>query len=349
MSKRSVIQVIKAIAATVLVVLVLSGPAVFSQPVAKFGSNYFCEFTPVNVPLLVTGFNEITSITMFITFDELVLEFVDLTELNPGLNSGNTIWQLLDNGNDPPQIIFTWVKTGSPLTIADGVLFNLQFNYSEGDAFVGFSDNCEISIDLEPSDDAIYKNGIVAPVKIISQPADQHAAVNTNAVFSVLLNGVGNYHWQQNAGDGWYDLADNDLFSGVFTNQLIISIANKDFDNHLFRCQMQVDECDFASDDAVLSVSLISIDERSSGYNILKVYPNPCSDVLSYSISESLDLHRIELVNSIGEIVFQSYCPQHDEMLTGTISLEGMSAGIYFIQLLDSNYMLKSIAKVIKQ
>lgn len=349
MSKRSVIQVIKAIAATVLVVLVLSGPAAISQPVAKFDSNYFCEFTTVNVPLLVTGFDEITSITMVITFDEVALEFVDLIDPHPGLNSGNTIWQLLENGNDSPQIIFTWVKTGSPLTIEAGTLFNLQFNYSEGDAFIGFSDNCEISVDLVPSDDAIYKSGIVAPVRIISQPADQHAAVNTQASFALLLNGDGDYHWQKNAGSGWEDLAEDDLFSGVFTNQLIISVENKDFDNHQFRCLVQVDECDFASDEAVLSVSLISIDERSSGYNELQVYPNPCTNALSYTTSELLGSYSIELVNAIGEIVFQSYHSQQSETPTGSIHLTGMPAGIYFLHLMDETYKLKSIAKVIKQ
>lgn len=348
MSKRSVIQAIKAFAATVVVVLMLSVPA-FSQPVARFSNNYFCEFTSVKAPLLVTGFDEITSITMYITFDDLALEFVDLTDLNPGMNSGNTIWNFSENGNESPLIIFTWVKTGSPLTIEEGTLFNLQFNYSEGEAFIGFSDDCEISVELSPSDDAIFKNGTVAPIEIISQPADQLAAVNTNALFSVTLNGVGNYHWQHNAGTGWEDLADDDLFSGALTNQLIISIANKDFDNHQFRCLVQVDECDFTSDEAILTVSLLSIDERNSGYHTLMVYPNPCSNVLSYSTSEALGAHSIELVNSMGTVVFQSYSRQPSEFRTGTIPLDGMPSGIYILQLMDDNHRLMNIAKVIKQ
>ncbi len=349
MSLRSVIQVIKAIASTVLVALMLTGPAVISQPVAKFDNNYCCEFTTVNVPLLVTNFNNISSFTLYISFDEPALEFIDVVNPHPELSKGNFLWNFIQDTTSPPMLILSWIKFNGPIEIESGILFSLEFDYSDGEAFIGFTGNSEVSIDLIPHYGAIYKNGTVAPVKIISHPSDLIAAVNTQAVFSVSLNGEGNYQWQCNAGYGWEELADDDLFSGTFTNQLSISIANKDFDNHQFRCQVQVDECDFTSDEAILTVSLLNIDEKNSGYNILKVYPNPCSDVLCYSSSESMGNHSIELMNAIGEIVFQSYHSQQFEIPAGTIPLTGMPAGIYFLNLMDDTYMLKSFAKVIKQ
>jgi hypothetical protein len=73
----------------------------------------------------------------------------------------------------------------------------------------------------------------------------------------------------------------------------------------------------------------VSVSEKQKGLNnSLKIAPNPTSTNLSIEIANRVNPSFIQLINSIGEVVFQSEVVQPRM----EISVEELQSGVYFIQ-----------------
>ena len=91
---------------------------------------------------------------------------------------------------------------------------------------------------------------------------------------ATTLDGVISYLWQVNDGNGWTDLADGGVYSGVLLSKLNISPASLALNGNLYRCSLTNTVGTTVSDEALLTVNNCSV----SG--TLK-YNNTGSDVLS--------------------------------------------------------------------
>ena len=79
-------------------------------------------------------------------------------------------------------------------------------------------------------------------VSISIQPADYNTCLGTDALFSIVADGVGGYQWQRNTGGGWIDLTDGATTTGATLSNLTDAVSNATQDGHLYRCKL-TDPC----------------------------------------------------------------------------------------------------------
>ena len=80
---------------------------------------------------------------------------------------------------------------------------------------------------------AWYKN---LTLKILDHPFSQEICPNSGAVFTVIAKNATNYQWQVDEGNGFVDLIDNNIYSGVLTNTLSIISASIAMSGFQYRC-----------------------------------------------------------------------------------------------------------------
>ena len=67
----------------------------------------------------------------------------------------------------------------------------------------------------------------------------------------------------------------------------------------------------------------------------LRVYPNPASDVLNLNIPQGMNLQRVELLNSKGQLMMTRVYPQ--ETLQDQINLTDYPRGLYYLKVFDES------------
>ncbi len=80
---------------------------------------------------------------------------------------------------------------------------------------------------------AWYKN---LTLKILDHPFSQEICPNSGAVFTVIAKNATNYQWQVDEGNGFVDLTNNNIYSGVLTNTLSIISASIAMSGFQYRC-----------------------------------------------------------------------------------------------------------------
>lgn len=154
--------------------------------------------------------------------------------------------------------------TASPDTICEGESADIQLFVSGGSGIYtgtwtsnppGFSyEGPDMAITVSPPATTTYlvrvNDGFsttpedsvqitVLPQIVISgQPVDVQVPPGQQATFEVTAQNVQTYRWQYSSDNGstWTDLADNAVFSGTATSQLIINSTATEMNNWLFRC-----------------------------------------------------------------------------------------------------------------
>lgn len=83
-----------------------------------------------------------------------------------------------------------------------------------------------------------------------------------------------------------------------------------------------------------------SISEVEPNHSLLKLYPNPTNAVLNLEISNSAvaEFADITIFNLQGAVVYQTKSNIHPGINHQTISLAGLSSGIYFLQLKGNTF-----------
>ncbi len=116
------------------------GPA--SQPItATIGSVTSSPGDEVFIPVDVIDFLDVGAITLFIGYDESVLTFIGLENIN------SEVAGTLGNATtSPTQVEIAWVASPPVYAnIAAGKLFDLKFVYNGGACDVTFNEDCEVS------------------------------------------------------------------------------------------------------------------------------------------------------------------------------------------------------------
>ncbi|RKZ97238.1 MAG: hypothetical protein DRQ43_03265, partial [Gammaproteobacteria bacterium] len=142
--------------------------AVIAQnaPITTAGNVLVASPGPIVIPITVTDFTNIGSITLKLTYDPAVIQYTGSTA-NPGF-SGMVI-----NGSTPGVIIIGWVALASPHTLPDGsTLADLNFNYSSGSTTLTWDNSSSSGAECEYTDGSYailnddptadyYKNGFI--------------------------------------------------------------------------------------------------------------------------------------------------------------------------------------------
>jgi len=340
------IQAVKLMTLASLLLVFVTGTAIYGQPEMKIQDGRFCEGDEVLLPVLVDGFEQISSFTLYLGFDTQTVTFIDIKNRHEQFNTGSLMSTFHQNNGDP-MLIITWVESNtSPATVPAGKLFDLQLNYVSEQSDVFFKSGCEISIGMSPVANATFKDGSIAPVEITAQPQAQFVAQDQEAVFSVEVNGDAFYQWLVKNGENWNSLVDDDHYTGTNAGELLIHNTPKDFDNQFYRCEITVGSCSFLSVEALLTVSALSTGEIRPviGY---EVYPNPFTDNLYMRMNDN-DTQQIawKLFNSNGMFV----AGENVAAVSGKVDINadpGLERGLYFLQV-TSNKLQLGTTKILK-
>jgi hypothetical protein len=336
------IQAAKLKTLTVALHLAIIGLTLHGQPQMKIDDGRYCEGHEVLLPVLVDGFDQISSFTLYLGFNPQVVNFIELEERHEQFNSGSLMSTFHPNNGDP-LLIITWVESNNnPATVPSGALFHMRFTYADGESLVFFKTGCEISIGMSPVAEASFLDGSVAPVEITLHPQDQFVAQDQQAAFTVQVNGDAQYQWLMNDGENWFTLADDDHYIGATGGELLINNVPKDFHNHLYRCEVTVGDCSFLSEIAMLIVSSLSTDELQANSGFM-VYPNPFNDELNIWLHENgAHLSGWRLLAMYGDMIVDRRAVSVNDKVCIT-GLSGLSSGVYFLQVFNDGLLVRTI------
>ncbi|MCX6271653.1 MAG: hypothetical protein NTU44_10610 [Bacteroidetes bacterium] len=149
----------------------------------------------IDIPIYVSGFTGIGSVTWLIGFDETVMEFGRLVHLNPELEEG---WLMTYDTNG--QLGIGWIDIFGA-DISEGKFADLRFKYNGGLSDLSFGPTCEITniwgVPISPS--PVFLDGLVVQqlsVSAIITPSFICTG-DTARITTMTEGGLGtvNYQW----------------------------------------------------------------------------------------------------------------------------------------------------------
>ncbi len=324
-------------------------------PEASIASVASCPAQEIFVPVEIIDFIEVNEFTFNISFDEGVLEFMQLENVHPDLQSGTLNTSLLSN---PVAVSIHWTSTGS-ISLSNTTLFDLKFDFNEDDSYLNFIDGTQTLNIYSNIIDVTYNNGEVIQSEtpeITSQPENITVEVGDEANFIVTASGATTYQWQlsENAGATWTDLVNNATYSNVNEPELLIHNVAYSLNENQYACMVGNTICVIKSQAAVLFVDTLNSvsDYKQHFIPDFEINPNPFMDHLSLKCSLPFTGNlEVKLINAQGITVKNAY---NNHLNKGnyslTIETTDLKQGIYIIHILfttEKNVHRKSF-KLIK-
>lgn len=137
------------------------------------------------------------------------------------------------------------------------------------------------------------------------------------------------YQWQKKVGAGsWTNLTNTPPYSGVNTNNLVISPITSVLNGIQYRCILTNGICcSDTSNAATLNVIPTGI-KNINGKNTISIYPNPAHDKIVVDINTNTT-GTLQVLNDLGQL-----CKQEKiESNITTIDINTLPAGMYIIKL----------------
>ncbi len=148
-----------------------------------------------------------------------------------------------------------WFDIDENITYADGENTpNLVLN----DVITGLNNyEYRCYVEDENGDFALSNSAslnVYSPPLITDHPQNKEVCKNQTASFSVNTENATNYQWQENRGDGWYNIQDNAFYSGT-TYEILQVFTIFGIDDYLYRCKVYNSSCFDFSNEAFLEVN----------------------------------------------------------------------------------------------
>ncbi|MGM0566198.1 MAG: gliding motility-associated C-terminal domain-containing protein [Bacteroidota bacterium] len=148
-----------------------------------------------------------------------------------------------------------WFDIDENITYADGENTpNLVLN----DVITGLNNyEYRCYVEDENGDFALSNSAslnVYSPPLITDHPQNKEVCKNQTASFSVNTENATNYQWQENRGDGWYNIQDNAFYSGT-TSEILQVFTIFGIDDYLYRCKVYNNSCFDFSNEAFLEVN----------------------------------------------------------------------------------------------
>ena len=216
---------------------------------ATLGNITSCAGENVLVPLDVNDFFDVGAMTIYIGYDTNSAHFLSVQNINPAIPGG------ISYNSNNGQVSIAYSST-EPFYITGEKLFDLSFTFLGDTTYLPFKPGTEIATTLlEIIPRATYTGSIANSFQITDQPDSVQSYPDQDVTFKVTSLGNANYQWQENTGNGWNNLQNNDTYSGVTTDSLTIHAVTTSFNNYTYRCVLTKDECTSISDVALLEVA----------------------------------------------------------------------------------------------
>jgi hypothetical protein len=216
---------------------------------ATLGNITSCAGETVLVPIDVMDFNDVGAMTFYIGYDTNTAEFLSIQNVNPAIPG----WISANASNGQVGIAYTYTE---PFFITGEKLFDLSFTYFGDSTSLTFNSGTEIAttmLEIIPLD--TYPGSLANSILITGQPENVQSYPDNDVTFGVSSTGDINFQWQENSGNGWINLQNNNTYSGVTTDTLTISDVTLDFNGNTYRCELSAGECTELTDIALLEVA----------------------------------------------------------------------------------------------
>lgn len=277
-------------------------------PEATIGTENSCPNEEILVPLTVFDFNDVKEFAFNISFDENVLEFIDLQNVNGFLQNGNLNTTPL---TDPNGISVTW-DNPSAVNFGETKLFDLRFDFDEDTTALDFIDGTEVINTFGNPVDIDLVNGKViqyAVPEVTSNPVNDSVETGQDASFSIEALSANAYQWQVSTNNSitWEDLTNDPPYSNVNTTTLLITDVPLSFDGNLYRCRVTGGECTVNSGFARLIVDTATgLNEAIIKKDIFSIYPIPASELLTICNNSVVGMNAlISLIDLSGKLLDQ--------------------------------------------
>ncbi|MHC1708242.1 MAG: cohesin domain-containing protein [Bacteroidales bacterium] len=196
-----------------------------------------CPGNDIVVPVTVTDFYNVASISLALNYNESVLEYMGYQNVNPALTG-----VLLNPGNG--LFMLSWYSV-TPLSLGDATLFELLFHYNGGVgnmnwdvATQGYCEYTDFNGDVMAATfvDGSITSAEVIPV-IVSNPVETGGFVGDPASFTASASNYVSLQWQysMDGGTTWDDVIDDGNISGAATEMLSIAHLELEMNGYLFR------------------------------------------------------------------------------------------------------------------
>lgn len=231
----------------------------YADATTQIGSGSVCPDAVVQVPLKVSGLDNVAAISLALNFDGEKVTYVGFEHLHESLN--NNVVANAING----KLYFSWYST-TPRSFANDTLVMFKFEGLQGGnaALTWDVANCEyvtLSGNAIPS---TYVNGnitVYALPAITQQPSNVSVTAGSNVTFRVSATGYSiSYQWQVNTGNGvWSNLTNNATYSNVTSWQLNVNNVTQGMNGYRYRCVVSGGCANTASQSATLYVGAATI------------------------------------------------------------------------------------------
>jgi hypothetical protein len=167
---------------------------------------------------------------------------------------------------------------------------------------------------------------------IAVQPQPQNGVLGGQASFNVTPgNPVAAFQWQTDIGSGFQDLADTGQYNGTTTSTLTLTGLLPSNHAQPFRCIVTMPACAITSQQAILTISNIGIEE-SVFKSTLLLFPNPATNTLFVRMKREIDDAVIIMTDITGRQVLKSsiYAEVHQ------LDVGKFSRGVYLLTLMSN-------------
>ena len=208
-----------------------------------------------------------------------------------------------------------WYNQPGGTVIATGATFTTPVLTASTTYYVSANSDC--------SGSPVSVNAVINPFPVINLGPDLTIASGQTIVLNAGA-GYSNYLWSTNATTSQINVNAQGTYAVTIT------------DNN--GCT--------ASDDIV--VNILTAVNNIEGNNSIKIYPNPTSGKVTIEVSDiPSKVVTVKLISIQGKILRTEEIKIINGQLNKTIQLEGISAGIYYLEIMSEKY--KNTLKVIKE
>jgi hypothetical protein len=298
-----------------------------------------CIGDTASLPIKMSMIDSAGAITLFIGYDTTMLDFINLTNINP-IATGvifNDMRAGAGNGPRLGKIAISWVANGPGIIFNAGTFAVLKFKVLSGNCPINFLNTCEIVNYNAQTLNINYINGslIIPGMPVITtQPVQLSINTTQNGIYTVnTLNGD-SIRWQINQGNGWIYLQNTSVFNGYNNDTLIVNHPGLSLNGSYIRCLISNLCYTKFSDSVILNVTELSVNKNTIFG--CKIYPNPFSEIISLDFPHSSFIEEIKVYQIDGKLIKK--IPINKQLNHITIhQLNELEKGIYFFEVNSIN------------
>ncbi len=297
-----------------------------------------CLGDTASISINMSSIDTVGAITLFIEYDTTMLNFIDLTNINP-LASGILFNDMRVGVTGPRlgKVAISWVASGSGVNFSAGIFAVLKFEVLAGNCPLNFSNNCEIVNYSAQIINVNYTNGnlTVPTVPVITtQPSQLSLNTSQNGFYTISATNTDSIQWQINQGSGWVNIQNDTVFQGFNKDTLFVSQPTQTLDGAYFRCILSNLCLSAQSDSVILNVTNVSVSDNKTIH--YKISPNPFYDYISIDFPNMTFIEEINIFQVDGKFVKQITEKEQSTHLFIT-QLNELKKGIYFFEVVSKN------------